>query len=225
MFRKFSPLVGGIACLFALSSYAGTVIQYGDNVTFSYDDTTLFGLGTVVGDNIFFVPEDFISQSLNGDGLVETFDTLDLQVVVTTEGFWLSDFAVAEQGDYQLFGSGASASVSGDFTVTSNTSSFTDTNSFNAGPLTVQNALTEWTANTGVNLSDTSGWGGDTDVNLSLYNLAATNTQALGEQAFLQKKIGGVAVMVSAIPVPAAVWMFGSGLIALFGWAGRRKLA
>ena len=136
----------------------------------------------------------------------------------------LSDFALAEEGDYFLSGDGASADVSGHFQVTSNTSAYSDMNSISAGLLTVQDVLTEWSLDSYINLSDTAGWGSDTDVDIELHNVSSVTTAALGEQAFVQKKIGGIGVMITAVPVPAAVWMFGSGLIALVGWS-RRKVA
>ena len=91
------------------------------------------------------------------------------------------------------------------------------------GPLTVQNALTQWNATALLSLGDTPGWTGDTNVDLSVWNESIAETLALGEEAFVQKKIGGVSIEASVVPVPAAVWLFGSGLMALFGWKARRK--
>ena len=53
-------------CLLLLSGvgYAATLV--GDNVIFTYDDSTLYGEASVVGDTIFFQPVDFIAESLNG---------------------------------------------------------------------------------------------------------------------------------------------------------------
>lgn len=44
-----------------------------------------------------------------------------------------------------------------------------------------------------------------------------------GEWQFDERVAGGFAVGVSAVPVPAAVWLFGSGLLGLFGIARRKK--
>ena len=51
-------------CLLLLSGvgYAATLV--GDNVIFTYDDSTLYGEASVVGDTIFFQPVDFIAESL-----------------------------------------------------------------------------------------------------------------------------------------------------------------
>lgn len=51
MLNKSLPL----AVLLAVSTSAGaaTIQQVGTDVTFEYDDATLFGVGTVVGNSIF----------------------------------------------------------------------------------------------------------------------------------------------------------------------------
>lgn len=224
MLLKLRLIVGCALVACTLQANAGIVTVNGDNVRFTYDDSTLFGTGNVIGDNIFFLPTEFIAESLNGAGLVETSDTLSVQVEVITAGYWLADFKLAEQGDYQLTGAGATADVGGYFAVESNTSGYSDMNSISAGPLTVQGSLTEWSLDSAIMLSDTAGWGSDTDVNVDLYNISSASTDALGEEAYVEKKIGGVGVMISAVPVPAAVWLFGSGLLAVAGWS-RRKVA
>jgi len=67
---------------------------------------------------------------------------------------------------------------------------------------------------------------------LELAVLAETNVKisdALGEvyrMSFdLDETTGALTTSVAAVPVPAAVWLFGSGLIGLFGVARRRKAA
>ena len=47
-----------------------------------------------------------------------------------------------------------------------------------------------------------------------------------GTQAYIQKNIIGEAVRISvltAVPVPAAAWLLGSGLLALFAGARRNQ--
>jgi len=125
--------------VFAGGASAATVTVYGNNVSFTYDDATDYGVGIVVGDAILFTPTGIIAESEDGAGLVTTTKMLNLQIQVTTEGYWLQDFNLIEQGDYQLSGAGASADMDGIFKITSNTSSYTVQDNFDAGPLTVQN--------------------------------------------------------------------------------------
>jgi hypothetical protein len=58
------------------------------------------------------------------------------------------------------------------------------------------------------------------DVSISLQNTLSANTDAAGEDAWIQKKF--MTVTVTAVPVPAAVWLMGSGL-GLLAMRGRRK--
>lgn len=205
--------------LTTFSASAATVTAFGDNVKFTYDDSTLYGTGVVVGDNIFFTPAEFKAESLNGAGLVTATEMLNIQVEVITAGYWLEEFALYEQGDYLLNGAGATAEAGGTFTVSSNNNSNSDAANFDAGPLTVQGALTEWTAGTAIDLS----WATDTDVDLDIMNVLGASTADLGEQSLVQKKVGLVGVEITAVPVPAAVWLFGSGLLGLMGWSRRKN--
>jgi len=211
-------------CLLLLSGvgYAATLV--GDNVIFTYDDSTLYGEASVVGDTIFFQPVDFIAESLNG-GSDTAEAMLNIQVQTINAGYWLKDFSLAEFGDYELIGTGASADVSGEFAVSSNTITKSDTVLFDAGPLTVIGAATEWNTGAMIDLADTAGWGVDTDVDIDITNTLAAATTNSGELSRVQKKLGGVGLTITAVPVPAAVWLFGSGLLGLAGFARRRTAA
>ena len=55
-------------------------------------------------------------------------------------------------------------------------------------------------------------------MSLNIQNTLQAYTDANGESAWIQKKI---TLVVSEVPVPAAVWLFGSALAGL-GWMRRR---
>ena len=76
-----------------------------------------------------------------------------------------------------------------------------------------------------IDLADTAGWGVDTDVDIDITNTLAAATTDSGELSRVQKKLGGVGLTITAVPVPAAVWLFGSGLLGLAGFARRRTAA
>jgi hypothetical protein len=212
----------------ALCSGAALAIsQPGTDVTFTYDESTLFGTGTVVGNSIFFSPTTFLAQSDNDDGSVTVPQTLNITIEVNSGSpYTITDFQLVELGDYQLSGTSSSVSASGRLQVTSTTTTCgffacVDSELFSAGPLTTVGALTEWTASASVDLADTAGWGSDTAVIAQIQNVLNATSTVLGESAFIQKKFEGVGLVVNPIPVPAAVWLFGSAL-GVLGWLRRR---
>lgn len=213
-----------------LATSAHSIMQSGTDVTFEYDETTLFGEGTVVGNSIFFTPDAFSVESLNVGGPVTLSDTLNIDIVATTEGFDLTEFLLIENGDYRQKGVGANVDADAFFQATSNTKGLFDCgggscqDSFiaSADPLAdTGGALALWSLGGNINLADTVGWGTDTSVNITLQNNLLAETSADGEIAFIQKKFGAIGITV--VPVPAAAWLFGSGLIGLVFAARRRK--
>jgi len=226
-FRNASAI--GVVLL-ATSAHSATITQMGTDISFTYDDATLFGVGTVSGNNIFFTPDAFLAQSIDGAGVATSVDTLDIHVVTTTAGFNLTSFLLIENGDYKLEGAGANVDADTVFQVVSNTNLTgcsgilcQDAFSTSAGALTdTGGASVTWSLGGGIDLADTVGWGSDTDVNISLENTLLADTTTMGEIAFIQKKFGAIGITINPVPVPAAVWLFGSGLLGLIGIARRR---
>ncbi len=208
---------------------AAIITQFGTDVSFTYDDSTLFGTGTVVGNSIFFTPDAFQAQSSNGAGPMLTTDTLNIDINATSGSFNLTSVALAEEGDYQLSGADASANASAFFSVISNTKTCgifpcKETQLDNTGPLADTGGATAlWNLSGNIQFSNTMGWMTDTSVNVTLQNNLTANTANAGEEAFIQKKNGAVGIVVNPVPVPAAVWLFGSGLLGLVGVARRRN--
>lgn len=218
-----------IAGFFLASTSAGaaSITQFGDDVSFTYDDSTLYGTGVVVGNTIFFTPSTFFAESLDGEGLVTATETLHIDVSATTSGFNMTNFTVYEQGDYKQRGSGASASADGYFQATSLTtlcgtplSPCAGLTLYNSGTLAdTGDSLGLWNMGGDLDLASVAGWGSDTDVRLTIQNILTAETLNSGEIAFIQKKFS---VSIPQVPVPAAVWLFGSGLLGLVGVARRR---
>ena len=208
-------------------SHAAIVTVNGTDVSFTYDDSTQFGTATIVGNSIFFLNPNFLAQSLNDDGPVIDTDFVNIEIdVLTGSSFTMDNFQLFELGDYELNGSTASVSADAQLSITSLTGACpfpcTMAPIFSAGPLTTQGALTEWTINGIADLDNNANWGSDTHVNAKIQNtLNATSTE-FGDSAFIVKKVGALGITVSAVPVPAAAWLFASAMLGLIGL--KRKL-
>ena len=222
------------AALFDCISEPGYCIGEGDTVIFKYTGTTssigLFGTVEVIGDSIVSFPTNFRAESLGG-GADSVNDNGAVQVIAKS-GYQINGVNVLERGDYLMTGVGATVDVDG-------WSDVWDWNDVFFGPSVQQNlAITgdltiidsnthTWTGSTGFDLTG-SAWDGINHIGLSLQNNLYAATSAEGEVAWIEKKLTGGGIDLSidttpVVPVPAAVWLFGSGLIGLIGVARRKK--
>ena len=237
--KSWAPLLAAIA-LFSLAStqvHAATVTECGSDICFTYDDSTRFGTANVVQNAIFFAPSKFKIRSRNGAGARTRSVTLNITIDVINPEFTMSQFFLEEEGDYLLDGESVSVRADGMLAVTSETKTcanpynplFPDvvcrtSNTFTAGDLLVQGTLTDWSANTFIDLAENSDWNSDTRVVMTLQNNLYASSFEVGELAFIQKKFAGVGIRVlPEVPVPAAVWLMGSAL-GVLGMIRRRKI-
>ena len=205
------------------ASHAALVTLNGDNVTFEYDDATLFGAAFVVGDSIFFTPTDFKNESLDGITAPLVTDMLNIRITAMPgKTIAMDSITTQEFGDYILDdgpGNAGGASVSASL----RTQVLSLTN-FGAPSIElVQTGLitapqdgstNNWSL---TNVNDWA-WDDETDLIFQIQNNLIADTNNLGERAFIQKKavpIGIVVEVIPAVPVPAAAWLFGSALLGL----------
>lgn len=229
------PVAFGILLLGSGVATASIVTLNGTNVMFTYDNalTGLFGTPTVSGNTLFFTPAAFKAISTNGMGT--DLASANMNILVTpNNSVMLSSIALQERGDYSLKGNGSTVDVGGQlrafdvgnpFTVED--SAFINTTS----PLTTNdNKFHNWTATANLDLSS-SAWQNASAVNFTIENVLEATTTARFSKAFIDKKFSGIqlsvstgdgAVPPSAVPVPAAMWLFGSGLLGLVGVSRRR---
>lgn len=233
--RKLQLLIAMLCGLLSAQAHAALITLYGTDVSFTFDDATLglYGGGApiVVGNSLILQPINFTAESLNGAGAVTANQTLNITIEATTAGYDITSLVMAEQGDYIQNGIDASVAASMRLGVTSTT---TTCGIFACNDATLTNvggfadtggATAAWSSSTTVDLSNTAGWGSDTKVQISFQNNLTATTLNNGETAWIQKKAGGVGIYVNPIPLPAAAWLFGSGLLGLAGIARRRRRA
>jgi len=208
-------------------SNAATVHLAGDTVDFYYDDTppgmSAYGPLSVVGDSIFAQSVNLSASATNGSS--DSINALGSITIVAKSGYSFDSIYVTQFGDYSLSGAGASINVNGTLSVEdSNNAATTSSNGLSVTGLGLSDGLThEWQATSGFDLS-TATWGNVNFIELSLDTLLSAATLTNGESAFTQSKfVGGgmVTIETSVVPVPAAVWLFASGLLGLAGVARR----
>jgi hypothetical protein len=190
------------------------------------DTVELFGAPQVFGDQLYFFPQNFSSESIDG---VSDITTSTLQVMLVAQpGETIERVRIQEFGDYLLTGSGddaTQADASLFLTVTA------------LGPSTgVETSFDE----EDFDLSIHSGDGFDLfaeivfddPVTMAMvnFNNNLSTTSEAGTTSFIQKKVtSGPAVTLSVnptpIPVPGAAWLVLSGvagLVALRKATGRK---
>ena len=222
--------IAAAASLWAAGVQGALVTVYGDDLAFTYDDSSLFGTATVVGNAIIFDPTDFRAESANNAGAVLVSETLNIEIEVITPGKRIQQLRFAEAGDYYRSSTSADVRVSGYLQVASQTSiapnylPYFKNEVFNLGPgdLATTGSTDTWAGDVAIDLASVPGWGSDTAVRTTIQNNLIAEAYR-DDVAWIEKKIAGVGLEVTLVPVPAAVWLFGSGLIGLVAVARRRR--
>lgn len=229
--RRTKSLLGVAAALslWGAGAQAAPVTVYGDDLAFTYDDSSLFGTATVVGNTLVFSPTSFRAESANNAGTVLVSETLNIDVEVITPGKRIGQLRFFEAGDYYRSSSAADVRVSGYLHALSLTRTnpatylpYFTSNVFNLGPgdLATTGASDTWAGGVTIDLASVTGWGSDTEVRATIQNNLIVEAYR-ADTAWVEKKAGAVGLEVTLVPVPAAVWLFGSGLIGLVAIARR----
>ena len=219
---------------------AATITKVGANFDVVYDDTKLglFGGLDLVGNNLFFTPNDFKAESYNGTGIVVTSSTANGIHLIAKGDFRFGSIDLKEFGDYFLIG-GGQVSVGGQLRAFDASNPFATQSSSNLNvspftPLNLNNGINhDWYAEATINnttqtvIPGNAGWlNNATDVVITIENIltAFTPSGASGPQgAFIEKKFAGVGMVItSAVPEPS-VWSSLSAGLLLIGFMGLRR--
>ncbi len=222
------------ACLLALlagwvpAAGAATITACGPNVCYEYDDTqaaiALTGTPTLVGDDMEFLPPAFLAHSTGGAGWVTaTANFIFSRVYTVDSNNEISMFHTFEEFDYEIITDGEVRATLYTQARSNILSSDSISTIVNLGPVTGDTF--------GPQIDDLHAYlypaaafsAAANDMRITIQNTIRAFTDALAEDAFIQKKFTLVAITTqpAPVPVPAAVWLFGSSL-GLLGWLRRR---
>jgi hypothetical protein len=211
-------------------SYAATVSACGPNVCYEYDDTqaaiALTGAPTLVGDDMEFLPPAFIAHSTGGAGWDTTTANFIFSRVYTVNPLnEIATFRTFEEFDYEIITDGEVRATLYTQARSNLLSSDSTSTLVNWGPVTGDTG--------GAQIDDFSAYlfpaaaftAAASDMRVTIQNTIRAFTDALAEDAFIQKKFTLTAVTTepaAVVPVPASVWLMSSAL-GLLGWIRRRQ--
>ena len=204
---------------------------YGTTVDFNFNDSlldSLFGTFLVNGDSLEFSPQNFVAKTAN-NLFGEANATTPLITVSAKAGYTLAGVKLFEQGDYYRIESAPNTSfvgASGQFIVNNAATTFTTTQSLNAAlsftALASNTAFTTspWTVSESVALAAAQ------SATVRIENVLVAGALPNVSTAFIEKKLVSLTALTVpvTVPVPAAVWTFGSVLLGAW-FSLRRKLA
>jgi hypothetical protein len=164
-----------------------------------------------------FLPQNFRTQSDDGEGLTSATASFFFDNVYSLSGEAIDEIMVSEFGDYEITnGDRVSDELTLDAVNNLGAGAASESELFNATGGTT--GLQRWQIE---NTLDVSAQFLSNDLNLTVTNLLEAQTDASGESAWIQKKLKIQAV--TAVPLPAGVWLMISALGALGGLARRNK--
>lgn len=213
MFKLFAIM---LALSFAGNTQASLVTLYdplSGTVSFTFDSdlTGLFGTPEVSGNSLTFQPTEFSATASNGPNVVS--DSVSIKIQALDPQNVINTIAFSENGFYTSFGD-ATLVASGQILAANGSSNTSDT--LVAGPFATQDfSSAQWSANT---LLDTSAWNSNF-VTVSLSNVLFAASNSASGFAFIEKSLA--TLNVTAVPLPATIWLLGAALIGLISSSKR----
>lgn len=207
---------------------AAAVTQCGPNICYSYDDAqaavALFGLPTLVGNSLVFLPPDFRAESSDGAGIQTSTANFVFSNVYSADGVSeIQNIVIVEFGDYEITnGDRVAADLLLSVVNLTPSPSFPFFPEFGSSQASFDAfgdsiGLQTWQMSTNFNAAEQFNASAHS-LSMTIQNTLTAETTDLGENAWIQKKI----TVTGVVPLPAAVWLFASGL-GLLGWIRARR--
>jgi hypothetical protein len=222
----------GLSLLFS-QGHAATMLLAGVDFDIQYDDARLgsFGSPMISGNTVFFTPNTFKTESLNGTGFSTSSSTINFDIIPKKD-LIISDIALLEKGDYVLRGADSFVGISGQTRAFSLQNPLKDVTNPIASTSTLNTAngfQQNWEATSSLNLASLALTNRQA-VRYTVENLleAYTEGNATGpRRAFIEKKFVGFSInsqpIVSPVPEASSYLMMASGLAFLGLLRLRRK--
>lgn len=227
-FLNNKTIIAGALLLLSSASQAAIVhLGSGNTVDFYYDNadagTLAYGALQISGDTIYATPTTFEASALNGEG-TNLFSNTGSVIVVAKDGYSFAAVDILEGGTYSTSGNGT-VDIESSIRVMDSDNIFTqETNFLNISDLSA-GGLNTWQGSYSYDMA-TAMWDNTSSIELTLTNWLYATSPDADSTAVINKTLTGSSIGMSittVVPVPATVWLFGSGMIALFGFARKRK--
>lgn len=217
--KRYRGLFTGAVVALSLNANAAMVTLSGTTVDFTFDDSLLsiFGTPIVLGDKLVFTPSTFVANANNADGIRIANATVNIDVTAKS-GWNLSSVSLFENGDYWRIQDTAPAQVAlgGQFRVDSAIYAIAPDAPLSATTDFLNFATTNWSSSITATGIDPLG------IHLTLQNILLARSLALGDGAFIEKKLAEIELATVPVPVPAPIVLLISALASMFV-VGRRK--
>lgn len=215
------------ASLPSIALGASIVCSSGATVEFCYDPNDIspnFGELGVVGNAIFATPTELMaSAEVPGDGSTVHDSTIAFGAVTVNakSGYRITGVTFGMAGDYAVANKSSWVSVEAELDLYANTPggfakpTVGDTFGETGGETSSWGIFNSW---------DLGSWGNVTALEMGLMLTLIAHAEDWGASFIQTKAVGSglVTVQTSPIPIPGALWLFGSGL-ALLGALNHRR--
>lgn len=225
--------VGACALAAAFSANAAIINSCGPNVCYEYESTqtatTLTGQPTRVGDSMEFLAPAFVATSSGGAGWITSgpANFIFSRVYTVSALDEITTFTVGEEFDYEIITGGEVRAT----LYTQARSNILATDGTSVSPpdfvATGDSAGNQINGITALLYPAFVFAGPASDMQVSIQNTLRAFTDSPGQLASIQKKftlVTNTILSPEIVPVPAAIWLFGSGL-GVVGLVRRRQAA